>query len=61
MIELDIRSRSRTKKSYFVTDSQCCYESDSDFTQKPPTLYDSGSATLVVTPQLNHHLQKLDF
>ena len=48
MIQLDIRSRSQTKKSN--SDSQCCYESDSDSTQKPPTPHDldsdSGSATL---------------
>jgi len=35
MIQLDIRSWSRTKRS------------DSDSTQKPPTPYDSSYATLV--------------
>ena len=35
MIQLDIRSRSRTKKNESDCDSQCCQESDS--TQKPPT------------------------
>jgi len=45
MIQLDIRSR--TKK--FDSDSQCCQESDSDSTQKPPTPYDSNSATLLLT------------
>jgi len=43
MIQLDIRSRSWTKKSDF--DSQCCQESD--FAQKPQTPHDSDSATLV--------------
>jgi len=42
LIELD--SRCRTKKS--DSDSQCCQESDSASAQKPPTLYDSYSATL---------------
>jgi len=44
MIQLDIWSVSRTKKSDY--DSQFCQASDSDSTQKPPTPYDS--ATLVV-------------
>jgi len=49
MIQLDIPSRSWTKKS----DSQCCWESYSDSTQKPPSLHDSDfgsdSATLFLT------------
>jgi len=45
MIELDIRGWSPTKKN--DSDSQFCQKSDSDSTQKPPTPYDSYSATLL--------------